>query len=176
MGVFRVVVAAALSLAASAAFAAQGAMGAYVARGVDLTQYQTFDWSGGQRTTLDQAPEAHAALREDIRRTIARQLTARGLERSKTAPDVLVQYYAIVEEVAQWDRNLSSSDEAGRGEEPSARALDAITLTIEMRDARTRALVWRGWSERFLVSEGDDPPAIEKRITSAVRRILGGLP
>jgi hypothetical protein len=53
---------------------------------------------------------------------------------------------------------------------------DAGTLVLDFVDARTNALVWRGWSEGNLDGVIDDQAWMEEHIDRAVARILDRLP
>ena len=52
---------------------------------------------------------------------------------------------------------------------------DAGTITLDLVDARTNRLVWRGWSEGSF--DGiDSQPIIEARVDEAIAKILERLP
>jgi hypothetical protein len=53
---------------------------------------------------------------------------------------------------------------------------DAGTLLIDLVDARTNRLVWRGWAEGSVDGVIDNQEWMEARIDEAVTRILERLP
>lgn len=53
---------------------------------------------------------------------------------------------------------------------------DAGTLFVDLVDARTGAVVWRGWAEGSLDGAIDDQVWLEARVDEAVRRIMQRLP
>ena len=53
------------------------------------------------------------------------------------------------------------------------------TLLIDFVDARTKQLIWRGWAVGVIENVGiiaSDPEKAEKKISSAVRKILEHFP
>ena len=53
---------------------------------------------------------------------------------------------------------------------------DAGTIVIDLIDARSRRLVWRGWAEGGIDGVVDDQASMEQRIDEAVARILEKFP
>ena len=53
---------------------------------------------------------------------------------------------------------------------------DAGTLVIDLVDARTKTLVWRGWAEGSLEGVIDNQASMEAHIDRAVARVLQQLP
>jgi hypothetical protein len=62
------------------------------------------------------------------------------------------------------------------GDDCRAYVLDEGTLLIDLVDARTDALVWRGWAERSLDGVVDDQSWMNQVIDKAVAAIFGRLP
>ena len=53
---------------------------------------------------------------------------------------------------------------------------DAGTIVVDLVDARTHRLVWRGWAEGSIDGVVDDQAWMEKRVDEAVARIMARLP
>ena len=53
---------------------------------------------------------------------------------------------------------------------------DAGTLTLDVVDARTNRLVWRGWAERSFDGIVDNQQWLERQVDEAVDRILRTFP
>lgn len=64
----------------------------------------------------------------------------------------------------------------GSCEDCHAEVYDAGTLLIDLVDAQTERLVWRGWAKGSLDGVIDNQAWMEERIDETVARILGKLP
>ena len=53
---------------------------------------------------------------------------------------------------------------------------DEGTLVIDLIDARTNQLVWRGWAENGLGAQIDNQTWTEQRVEQAIDRIFRPLP
>lgn len=147
----------------------------FVERGADVTQYRTYNWAppDAQATgdpRLDNNPFFHERIQVDVEK----QLNTRGFE--KTAgdpPDLLIHYHASVTQQITAngaDQPYVSCDDC------APYVYDAGTIVVDLVDARTRRLVWRGWAKGSIDGFIDDQASMEKRIDGAVERILERLP
>jgi hypothetical protein len=165
--------------AAAAALALAGCatmnVSSYVDRRVDFTQFKTYAWeprvdlaTGDPR--LDNNPFFHDRVRADVER----QLAGRGFEKASSgAPDLVLHYHASVRQRL----DLSGVDQRyGTCDDCWAVVFDAGTLTLDMVDARSNRLIWRGWAERSIDGPVDDQELFEQRIDRAVQRIIERLP
>jgi hypothetical protein len=59
---------------------------------------------------------------------------------------------------------------------PQIMKYDAGTLVIDIIDASTRQLVWRGWAEHRLEDMLDDPAAVRRRVQNAVSDLFEEFP
>jgi hypothetical protein len=144
----------------------------FVDRGVDLGFYQTFDW-GPQRalSTGDPRLDNNPFFHEHVRRALEMQLAARGFERTTGGtPDLLVHYHASVMQKLDIGAGDAGCDDC------QAQVYDQGTLVVDLIDAGTKRLVWRGWAEGSIDGVIDNQVWMEARIDEAVARILEHLP
>ena len=147
----------------------------FVARGADFTRYHTYSWAAGEQQEtgdprLDNNPFFHARVLADV----DEQLSRRGFEKiTSGTPDFVVHYYASVAQ--RLDLN-GTGQKYGSCRDCTPYVFDAGTLLIDVVDARTNLLVWRGWAEDSVDGLINDQPRFEQRVDAAVTRILERLP
>jgi hypothetical protein len=147
-----------------------------VERGAELTRYRTFNWAPAEAlSTGDPRLDSNRFFHERVQADVEQQLAARGFEKITSAtPDLLLHYYASVTQRI----NLNGADQTGYCEPDDCKpyVYDAGTLTIELVDARSHKLVWRGWAEGTVDGAIDNQELLERRIDDAVTRIVARLP
>lgn len=150
----------------------------YQVRGFDMRQYRTYGWGVQEmEPTGDPRLDNNRFFDERVRRAVDAQLAQRQFERrtGDGRVDLIVHYHASATqkiEVSSLDRRYSP----GMHAEDSALVVDAGTIFVDLIDARTNTLVWRGWAEGSLDGLVDDQGALERRIDEAVARIMQRLP
>lgn len=154
----------------------------YVERGADFSRYHTYAWEPFTSfPTGDARLDNNVFFQDHLQGAVARGLESHGFMLSTGGtPDLLIHYHAsITQQVdvngADQKRgyNVSTS-----GYDMGARpyVFDAGTVTIDLVDAHTKTLVWRGWVERSLDGAINDQAWLERRIDDTVARILERLP
>jgi hypothetical protein len=138
-------------------------------RELDFSRYKTFGWS------LAQEPAKNPANHVRITRAVEQNLAGRGVTLATDGnPDLYLMYYAKVEESVKvtgksagsyWEpTNLRTMVDVGK--------VKAGTLILEMYDARTKDLVWRG----VATTVGLRPDRVEEEIGAAVKKLLADYP
>jgi hypothetical protein len=164
-------------LATTVALAACASMtvNSYVERSARFTQYRTYQWGPVDTfSTGDPRLDGNTFFQERVKEEVDKQLATRGFEQVNTgAPDMWLHYHASVTQEVEpngADRKYEYCDTC----EPYA--YDAGTLVIDIVDAGTSKLVWRGWAEGSIQGAIDNQDWMEQRISEAVGRILSKLP
>ena len=154
-------------------------VGSHVERGLDFSQYRTYEW-----TPPDALPAGDARLEEDmvfldhVQGAVEKALASRGYRRvTFGGPDLLVHYHAAVSrriDVNGLDRERGKCYDAAC----SARVIDyeAATLVLDIVDARTQQLVWRGWAQENLDALLSDHRRMARDVSAAVQRMVAQLP
>jgi hypothetical protein len=164
----------ALSLLLAAAFAAGCTpiyVHAYAERGTAFT-YRTYAWAPDTAVaTGDPRLDNNRFFAEQIRASADRELTARGLEKiTSTSSELLIDFHvSITQEVA-----TTSSKSFEHCVKCGTTIYDAGTLVIDLVDARSSRLVWRGWVEKFdPVIDNQDwmKETIDRAVTQIIRRL-----
>ncbi|NIR50463.1 DUF4136 domain-containing protein [candidate division KSB1 bacterium] len=143
---------------------------------IDFGNYQTFDW-----ITKPENPFEHLTnpvwyqlqLHKVMKTTVDETLVAMGYKPQTENPDFLVFTHRNLKEkvdVAAWgydyfgDRYLDERVELRRYKQG--------TLFIDIIDAKTKKLIWRGWA----VGAINDPEKAEDKVREAVWKILDEFP
>ena len=170
----RLVCGAAIAAATIVAACAPIAVTSFTERGIDVAAYRTFAWDRVDTGVPgDPRLDNNTFFHEYLRDAIDRHLMARGYEPTSVQPDLHVHYHATAEQKIYVT-----------GQEPVAQpcrdctveVYDAGTLLIDLTDARTGALVWRGTAESGLAGAVNNQSRMEATIERVVERIFAALP
>ena len=151
----------------------------HVERGLDVSRYQTYDWGpadvlpvGDPR--LEQDPFFQDHLRGEVEKAMAR----RGFAWSTAdGPDLLLHYHANITERLDVDRLDVQRGYCGEnGCDVPTVQYEAGTLVIDVIDARTNRLIWRGWAQRAVADMLADRDIMARQINEAVARMFNQFP
>lgn len=140
-------------------------------RSADFSRFKTYTWVRGTELTDE-------LNHKRVVRAIDSQLAAKGLSRVDGNADVVVAYRANFDENLQINGYSSGFGGPRFGNISGTATTQRIvtgTLVVDMMDARTRAIVWRGSAERD-VNPGAKPEKREKNITKAAEKIFKNYP
>lgn len=149
----------------------------HVERGLDFARYRTFDWG-----PPDELPTGDPRLDEDpffndhVQGAIEKQLAGRGLTLSDS-PDLRIHYHASINtrlDVSGVDRARGYCSAGDCGAEVFE--YEAGTLVLDIVDAKTNRVIWRGWAQGTVREMLENRDVMEQRINEAVTRMLARLP
>lgn len=136
--------------------------------------YRSFDFlplpAPGAMGPIAESP----ANRMVIKSSLERNLRRRGLVQNSVEPDLLVAYYAGFKtevDVSFWGYNYASDDQYVNGRMHAER-YEGGTIIVDLVDARTNELVWRGWSKGVINSPGK----AENTIRTTINKIMENYP
>jgi hypothetical protein len=123
---------------------------------------------------LEEDPFFEDHLRGEVEKAMER----RGFTWSLTSrPDLLVHYHANITErldVDRFDVQRGYCGEAGC-DVPTVQ-YEAGTLVIDVIDARTNRLIWRGWAQSAVSGMLADRDTMARQINEAVARMFNEFP
>lgn len=169
----------ALAVLAGAGCAATMNVSSHVQAGVDFSRYRTFDWGPADGLPVgDPRLDDNALFQDRVQGAIERTLALKGLEREEAGgADLLIHYHASVSQrldVNRLDREQGyCADEDCRGRVVE---FEAGTLVLDVVDASTNRVIWRGWSQQQLDDLLGDDDRMRRTIEAAVGRMLNQLP
>ena len=151
----------------------------HVERGLDIAQYRTYDWGPADALpTGDPRLDKNPFFQDHVQAEVERALTGRRLNWTDTGtPDLLIHYHANISErmdVDQTDRGRGYCYTDGCS--PPVVEYDAGTLVIDVLDARTNRLIWRGWAQNSVKGMLDNEDTMARQINEAVIRMFARFP
>jgi hypothetical protein len=149
----------------------------YLERGADVRYYRTYAWAPAESfSTGDARLDNNRFFIERVQAAVERELAPRGMAKAAFGTsDVILHYHArLHQQLEVNDRDAIGGRCEGTGCGPFV--YEAGTLLIDVVDARTNRLAWRGWAERSLDGVIDDQEWMNKTIDDAVGRIIARLP
>lgn len=164
---------------AAASCATTMTVSSHVERGLDFSSYRTFDWGPADALpTGDARLDQNPFFKDRVQGAVEKQLAARGIELATSgAPDLLVHYHANITQRIDVNRVDRTSGYCSGGDCPGfAIDYEAGTLVIDIIDARSNRLIWRGWAQNSVEDMLDDPDTMARTINEAVTRMLERLP
>jgi len=150
----------------------------HVRPGIDIGQYRTFAWGPADALpTGDPRLDQNPYFQDYVQGAVEKQLAARGILASTTGtPDLLLHYHASIDtriDVGRSEREY----ERCQGTDCSSWVQDyeAGALLLDVVDARTNGLIWRGWAQDS-VEAFENPDRMGQKVTEAVRRMMATFP
>jgi Domain of unknown function (DUF4136) len=144
-------------------------------RTANLEEYKTFGWVEPVAIEARNNPIYYNELNDKrIKLAVAAQMESRNYTYSEN-PELLIHYHIIIE-----DKTVMRTDPYGYYGPYWMRTDVTVyeyregTLIIDLMDAETNSLVWRGWITSFLKNSG--PDKMEESIDRAVRMIFSEFP
>ena len=172
-----------LTLAAVVATAVTGCatmnVSSHVERGLDITKYHTYDWGPADALpTGDPRLDKDPFFKDHVEGAIEKSMAATGLERVTTGPpDLRIHYHANISERIDIDRvDRDRGYCTGEGCTPPVVSYEAGTLVIDVIDARTNKLIWRGWAQNTVKGMLENQDTMARRIDDAVTRMFARFP
>ena len=152
----------------------------HVEHGLDLSRYHTFNWGPADALpTGDPRLDRNPFFNDHVQGAVEKGLRARGFQLTAidASADLLVHYHANISKRI----NVNHAD-GGYGYcsqaicPPEVVEYEAGTLVLDIVDARTNRLIWRGWAQNSVGDMLNDPERMAKTIDDAVERMLLRLP
>lgn len=175
----RLITLAALALTAVQCAASTMRVSSHVDRGIDFSGYQTFDWGPADALpTGDARLDQNPFFKDQVQGAVEKQLARKGIALvTSGTPDLLIHYHANISERIDPNRVDRTYGYCARGEcPPDAAVYEAGTLVLDIIDARTNTLLWRGWAQNSVEDMLNDPDVMAQTILEAVTRMLERLP
>jgi len=181
MSRLRVTAILALSAVVLAGCATTMGAGAYAQRGLELSRYRTYDWGPADALpTGDPRLDKDPDFRDHLEGAVEKQLAAKGFVRATQEtgrPDLLLHYHASIDtriDVGQTEREYG----ACRNGDCQSWVVnyEAGTLVLDMVDAKSERLIWRGWAQDSVAPMLADRNRMRQKIQEAVGRMMGRFP
>jgi hypothetical protein len=151
----------------------------HVEHGLNFSKYRSFNWGPADALpTGDPRLDKDPYFKDRVQGAVEKQLATRGIElTSSGTPELLIHYHANIRErldIDHIDRVHGYYD--AQSAPPATISYDAGTLVLDIIDARTNRLIWRGWAQHSVEDMLHDPDRMARTINEAVTRMLKRLP
>ena len=151
----------------------------HIERGADFTQFRTWDWGPADALpTGDPRLDNNPFFQDHLLGAVEKQMAAKRYVRSasRTTPDLVIHYHANISQrfdvVGVDTRNGYCYDNC----EPRVIEFDQGTLVLDVVDAHTNKVVWRGWAQDSMEGVIDNQDRMERQIDEAMRRMFERFP
>ena len=137
------------------------------ASGTDFSKYTSYAWDAGAR------PSANELAERRLRSALDAELAAKGLDATTGHADLIARYQVSV------DRELRIDDSFRGpffGRQLDVDTYEQGTLVLDLIDARSGELIWRGSVSKALPEGQTDPEKQSKKIEKAVSQLLANFP
>lgn len=151
---------------------------AHVERGITFTDYVTYDWGPPDNLPVgDPRLDNNPFFRDYLQGAIEKRLAAKGFERATTGtPDLLVHYHAAVNQKVDVYSVDNANGYCYADCQPRFVDYEQGTLIVDMVDAKTNKVVWRGWSQDTMNGVIDNQARLEKQVEEGVSKMMQLLP
>lgn len=151
----------------------------HVQSGLDIRNYRTYEWGPADALpTGDPRLDKDPFFKDHVQGAVEKAMAARGFDWATTgSPDLRIHYHANISERIDIDRlDVNRGYCAGEGCTPATREYEAGTLVIDVIDARTNKLIWRGWAQNSVKGMLENQDTMAEQIDEAVSRMFAQFP
>lgn len=167
-----------IAVSAAAAGCASLTASAHVERGINFGEYVTYDWEPRDSVPVgDPRLDNNPFFNDYLQGAIEKRLAAKGYAPAEgQQPDLLIHYHANVSQkldVYGADREYGYTYGV---REPQVVDYEQGTLVVDIVDARTKRVVWRGWAQDTMTGIIDNQDRLEKQVDEGVSKMMQLLP
>jgi len=132
----------------------------------DFTHYLTYAWKTG-------TPARNPNMEDLIVGSVETQLKAKGLDRVDSEPDLHVATYVLPDKVSVSELRNSGLEFWSGVVSVSPSDLGAGTLVVDLVDARSEKVVWRGVASETIKGTAK---TMERKVASAIKKMFKRYP
>lgn len=151
----------------------------HIERGVDFTDYVTYDWGPPDNLPVgDPRLDNNPFFNDYLQGAVEKQLKAKGFDRnaSGATADLLVHYHASVNQRLDVYRADQQYGYCYGDCEPQVVDFEQGTLVIDVVDAKTKKVVWRGWAQDTMTGIIDNQDRLQQQVDEGVTKMMQLLP
>lgn len=149
---------------------------------VDFGKYKSYGWMArpaGMPTNALEAEGQSGLLDGRIRNAISGVMTDRGLAENEDSPDLLVVHHLGSQEkiqVTDWGYRYSDYYWGYGGRQIDVHSYTEGMLVVDLVDAETKALVWRGTGTGVVDKTQRTPEELQARLNNVIAQIMQSFP
>ncbi|MGB3562444.1 MAG: DUF4136 domain-containing protein [Thermoanaerobaculia bacterium] len=142
-------------------------------QGVDFSEFKTFQYKDSDMSLADTNSAAHRRTVDALKR----ELSANGLTETDSRPDLFVTYYGEIAEDATVDPATVGYNASSRwyavGDTTTFMSVDRGSTVVDLWDASSNDLVWRGRADKML---SRNPDANLAKINEGIAKMFRSFP
>lgn len=148
----------------------------------NFSAYRTYSWIpmtiNEGATSATAAAQSNTLLDSRIRSAVNTNMATKGFTVDEQNPDILVVYHTGMQnkvEVTDYGYTYAGSYWGWAGNNVDVYSYTEGTLLVDLVDAKTKKLAWRG-SASGVIEPGNSPEKITENINNVVRQIFANYP
>ncbi|MGE0161446.1 MAG: DUF4136 domain-containing protein [Gemmatimonadales bacterium] len=152
--------------------------GADMDPGYDFTRYTSYTWDEPDDQPIgDPRLENNPFFLHRLHAAIHWELATRGIEYGADGQALKVHHHAVVRnQVDVYEAEPSAGYTTEYGQHTQVVHYEEGTFLVDISDARTDEVVWRGWARLDLSSALDDPMEMRDQIDRAIGKMFESFP
>ncbi len=151
----------------------------HIERGVIFTGYVTYEWGPPDNLPVgDPRLDNNPFFNDYLQGAVEKQLKAKGYDRAVNGAEanLLIHYHASVNQRLDVYRADQQYGYCYGDCEPQVTDFEQGTLVIDLVDAKTKKVVWRGWAQDTMTGVIDNQSRLEKQVDEGVTKMMLLLP
>ena len=151
----------------------------HVDRTINFAQFATFGWGAADALpTGDPRLDANPFFRDYLMGAVERQLATRGYRRAADdRPQLLIHYHAnVTQRFEVHGMEPSNYPNCYPNCEPAVAEYEEGTIVIDVVDAATNTLVWRGWAQDNVRGFIDSQDRMQRQIERSMKKVFEQFP
>ena len=170
------------AIAAFAALAFAGCatmnVSSHIERGVDFGQFRTWDWGpADELPTGDPRLDNNPFFKDILAGAVEKQMALHHYERAASGTaDLLVHYHANMSKTFEVNGVDMREGYCYDNCQPTVSEYEQGTIVLDIVDARTNRVVWRGWVQDNMDGVIDDQSRLKAEVTKGITKVMKELP
>ena len=150
----------------------------HIERNVVFSEYVTYDWGPPDNLPVgDPRLDNNPFFNDYLQGAIEKKMAAKGFERAVTGqPDLLIHYHASVNQKLDVYEVDNRYGYCYGNCQPQIADFELGTLVIDVVDAKTSKVVWRGWAQDTMNGVIDNQERLDKQVDEGVAKMMLLLP
>lgn len=150
----------------------------HLERNVNFAEYVTYGWGPADNLPVgDPRLDNNPFFNDYLQGAVEKKLAAKGFERAAgTDADLLIHYHASVNQRLDVYRADQQYGYCYGDCEPQVVDFEQGTLVIDLVDAKTKKVVWRGWAQDTMTGVIDNQDRLQKQVDEGVTKMMLLLP
>ena len=150
----------------------------HVERGVNFAQYHTYEWGPADALpTGDPRLDNNPFFNDYLQGAVEKQMAAKGFVRPTSGtPDLLIHYHANISKSFEVNGVDTQNGNCYDNCQPRVSEYEQGTLVLDVVDAHTSKVVWRGWAQDSVEGVIDNQDRMERQINKGVTEMFKRFP